>query len=171
MKTKVKFKALSGENKIVTRTITIEHPTFEVIPQQQWNGITFKETSVEAQVIQWLDSIDKHDFMVKHDFSIIFDYWIPKKMKKLNEVQNFIEFAKPYLARYHILERPFRAIISDHKSLLFGHHKSNETKMKEVLAIIDSCYKVALGTLDHINKVILSEKNVKTKNIYEYQIS
>ena len=107
--------------------------------------------------------------MVKYDFLTIFDYWVPKKNKKFNEVQNFIEFAKPYIAAYPTLERPFRAIISDHKSLLFGHHKSNETKMKETLEIMESCYKVANGVLNHLCSVILGDKKSKTISIDEYQ--
>ena len=85
---------------------------------------------------------------------MIFDYLIPMKKDKINEVQNFIEFAKTYLIKYPTLERPFRAVISNNKNLLFGHNKSNETKMKETLAIIDSCYKLAKGLIDRLEYIL-----------------
>lgn len=99
MKTKVTFKVLS-DRKVIQKTLEIEHPRFEEIPEQMFNGIKLPRTSIESQVIDYLDSIDKRDLMVENDFDIIIDYWPCKKRSKNGkdkEIKEFIKFCKPYL--------------------------------------------------------------------------
>lgn len=158
MKTKVYFKALCNR-KVVRRIIPIEH-NFEVIPECEFKGYTFPETSVESQVIEYLDSIDKSDIMAKYDFDIIFDYYIPKKRKR-NEIEEFIEYLKPYISVE--THRAVRAIISEAKDVLFGKGKSNETKAKELFVMLNIANKSIQGTINVIENIIKGNNNSPLK--------
>lgn len=160
MKTKVCFKALCN-NKVIRKIIPIEH-NFEVIPECEFKGYTFPETSVESQVIEYLDSIDKSDIMAKYDFDMIFDYYIPKKKKrKINEIEDFIEYLKPYVSVEE--HRNFRAIMFEAKDVLFGKGKSNETKAKELFVMLNISNKSILGTFNVIENMIKGDNNLPLK--------
>ena len=150
MKTKVTFKYLT-DGKVRYRRIPIEH-SFKVKPPTIFKGYKFREVSVESQVIDYLDSIDKSDIMHKYNMDIIIDYWIENKKFKRDEVMEFVLFCEPYLVRYPQLRRSFSAVIADSKDVLFGHNKSNETKFKEVINSIDLIYKAFGGFMDSILK-------------------
>ena len=127
MVTKVKFKALRN-GKVVYKTLPIEH-NFEVIPASNYKTLSFPETSIEYQVIEYLDTIDKREIMLKNEWDIIIDYFIPvEKQKKTKEerILSFLEFATPYLEAYPSLKVPFRAIISEKTDELFGKSQKNE---------------------------------------------
>lgn len=156
MVTKVCFKALSNR-KIVERIIPIEH-NFEIIPAIEFNGHILPETSIESQVIGYLDTIDKSDIMAKYDFDIIFDYYIKKRRRKRNEIEEFMEFLKPYITAE--MQRPVEAIISESKDILFGKRKSNETKAKEVFTMLRIANKSISGTFSAINN-FLDKRDVK----------
>lgn len=160
-KTIITFKALS-DHRIIKKDIPIEH-SFQVIPATVFNGVELPATSIESQVIDYLDSIDKRDLMVEHDFDIILDYWPKVVRKKRNEISEFIAFCKPYIEQYPTLERPFSAIISESKDVLFGKRKSNETKFKEVLNMIDIAFKVSSGTADAITNILKKYDADKTR--------
>lgn len=157
MKTKVTFKALR-RGKVVYRTIPIEHD-FKVIPPCVIMGATFPETSVEYQVIEYLDSIDKSDLMVKYDFDIIVDYWIKRIEPKRNEVQEFLEFCEPLFAEMPSLKRQLSAVCYEMQDTLFGRGKSHATKLKEAVKTLEFSYKVSNAILDELNKVIMPNKN------------
>lgn len=156
--TKVTFKALS-DHRVIHKTIPIEHD-FKEIPQTTFLGVVLPVTSIESQVIDYLDEIDKTDIMTEYGFDMILDYWPKRTRKKRDEVAEFIEYCKPYIQRFPNLERPFGAIISESKDVLFGKNKSNETKLKEVLNMVGISNKVAMGTLDVISR-ILNDSNDK----------
>ena len=59
MKTKVIFRGLS-DGRIVYRHIQIRH-NFSIIPETEFLGYKLPAQSVESQVIDYLDSIDKSD--------------------------------------------------------------------------------------------------------------
>ena len=82
MKTKVKFKAISHQGEVVYFTHEFEHPDFEVKPPSEFLGVKLPETTIESQVIDWLDSQDKKSLMYDKDVYGIIDYWIPTKVKK-----------------------------------------------------------------------------------------
>lgn len=153
-KTIITFKALS-DHRIIKKDIPIEH-SFQVIPPSVFAGVTLPATSIESQVIDYLDSIDKRDLMAEHDFDVILDYWPKRTRKKRDEVAEFIEYCKPYIQRFPQLKRPFGAIISESKDVLFGKNKSNETKLKEVLNMVGISNKVAMGTFDVISRILNS---------------
>lgn len=154
MKTRVIFKGLS-EGRIIYRHIQIRH-NFSIIPETEFLGYKLPAQSVESQVIDYLDSIDKSDIMLKYNFDVIIDYWVPKKKKKRNEIQEFIEFLKPYITPDQY--RPVEAIISEMKDILFGKNKSNEQKAMEVLTVLQISYKAGVGALNIVQKMFNQPK-------------
>lgn len=158
MKTKVTFKALR-DGKIVYKTIPIEH-NFSVIPSCEINNTTFPETSVDYQVIKYLDSIDKRDLMIKYDFDIIIDYWIKYKKPKRNEIQEFVEWCSPIFSEMPHLRKPLSAICYEMRGTLFGKNKSHSTKLNEALKTLEISYKVSNAIIGKImNNVCASNKN------------
>lgn len=147
-KTIITFKALS-EHRIIKKDIPIEH-SFQVIPATVFNGVELPATSIESQVIDYLDSIDKRDLMVEHDFDTILDYWPKRIRRKRDEVAEFIEYCNPYIQKFPQFKRPFEAVISESKEVLFGKNKSNETKLKEVLNMVNIAFKASSGMANAI---------------------
>lgn len=161
MITKICFKAISN-HKIVRKTVPIEH-NFKVIPGEEFLGYKLPETSIESQVIDWLDTIDKSDIMLKYDFDMIIDYYVPKKKKKKsNEIAEFIEYLRPYVTED--MYKPIEAIISEAKDILFGKGKSNETKAKELFILYGIVNKSIKGTLNTIEKIIKNHANDNNKS-------
>ena len=68
MITPIKFKCLV-HGKIKNIIIPIEHE----ITSPHYNGVIWE--SVESQVIDYLDGIDKRDIMIKYDIDVIIDYY------------------------------------------------------------------------------------------------
>ncbi len=161
MITRICFKAISN-HKIVRKTIPIEH-NFEVIPGEKFLGYKLPETSIESQVIAWLDTIDKSDIMLKYDFDMIIDYYIPRKKKEHAEVAEFIEYLRPHVTED--MYRPIEAIISEAKDILFGKCKSNETKAKELFIMYGIVNKSIKGTLNSLEKIIENYENSNNRNI------
>lgn len=152
--TNVTFKAITDDRRLVNKSIPIHH-NFEVIPEQEFMGVMLPPTSVEYQVIEFLDKQDKRELMDKYGFVLIIDYYIKKKRKtKADEFEEFKKFLAPYFAQSPILKRPFEAIISESKDMLFGKGKSNETKLKEVMNAYEMIIKGIHGALNMmLNKV------------------
>lgn len=157
MKTKITFKALRRDN-VICKTLSIEHPDYNVIPSELFNGFEVPPISIESQVIDYLDNIDKSDIMAKYDWDIILDYYpykkkVRKKVHK-NEIEEFIEYMRPYVEMFPSITRPIEAIISESKDILFGHGKSNKTKAKELLKMLDMTLLASQGTMDVMVKMI-----------------
>ena len=152
--TKVTFKALTDDRRLVRKTIPIHH-NFEVIPEQEFMGVMLPPTSVEYQVIHFLDEQDKSELMDKYGFYMIIDYYVKKKRKtKADEFEEFRKFLAPYFAEFPTLKRPFEAIISESKDTLFGKGKSNEAKLKEVMNAHEMIMKGVHGAVNMILKNI-----------------
>ena len=162
-KTIVTFKALR-DGVVVYKNIPIYHH-FQELPAEEFNGIQLPATSVESQVIHYLDEIDKRDMMIQYDFDIIIDYFPKKKRIKKNEIEEFVKFCKPYLDLYPHLVRPFEAIIFESQSVLFGKGKTNEQKFKEVIAMLNVSVKSAWGMLRVVEKILDSPNDCSTKLI------
>lgn len=141
MKTRVTFEGLC-DKKVITKTIIISHPDFEEIYRE---GL--KPLSIESQVIDYLDMIDKSDLMEEHGFSLILDYYIPKQV---DEIEEFITF----LSKYMTIDRQLRAIMYEAKDILFGKNKSIETKIEELLILLNISNKTAFGTLNAVEKIL-----------------
>ena len=154
----ITFKAITSDRRIVCKNIPIHH-NFEVIPSQEYMGVTLPPTSVEEQVIHFLDEQDKTALMEKYDFYLIIDYYPKKKRKSnANEFEEFKNFITPILNQFPVLKRPFEAIISESKDVLFGKGKSNEEKLKEVMnshsMIMKGVHGVVNMVLKNINKTL-----------------
>ena len=169
---KIVFKALS-RGKIVHKTINVEH-SFSEIPEEIVNGIHLPKTSVEDQVMEMLDNMDKRDWMVKYDWDIILDYY-PKKSKAKksidDEIREFLDFSMPYINMYPTLKRPFGAVTSESRKVLFGKGKSNITKFQEVCNMINISYKTASGVYDRILKILNdseTNENCLPQNLEEH---
>ena len=150
-KTIITFKALR-RGCVVYKNIPIYH-NFEELPATEFNGIELPPTSVESQVMEQLDEMDKLDLMLQHDFDIILDYFPKKKRVKKNEIDEFVKFCEPYLNMYPQLTIPFQAVVSESKDILFGKRKSNEQKFKETLNLVSVSLKAAEGAMNLINKI------------------
>ena len=158
MKTKITFKALR-RGKVVYKKIPIEH-NFKKLPEEVFMGYSFPGQSVESQVIEYLDNIDKSEIMVKHDFDIILDYFIPKKkMSMTEEINSFVEYIKPLITPEN--QRQYQAIISEAKDILFGKGKSNKTKAIEVTKMLSMSYKAISGTLSSVIKLFNTDEENK----------
>ena len=153
MKTKVTFKALR-RGRIVHKTIPIEHPDFGILPSEIFDGVELPSISIESQVIDYLDSIDKADMMAKNDWDVILDYYPHKRRKRKNEIEDFIEFMRPYVDMFPELARPIEAVMSEAQGVLFGHRKSNETKARELIKMLSMTLLASKGTLDTVMKYL-----------------
>lgn len=157
MKTKVTFKALR-RGSIIYKKIPIEHD-FKQLPEEEFLGYKFPGQSIESQVIDYLDSIDKYDLMIKYDFDVIIDYFVPRKKKsKDDEIKEFIEYLKPIVKPEE--QRQYEAIISEAKDVLFGKGKSNKTKAIEVITMLKMSYKAISGTLSTMMSTINDQKRI-----------
>jgi len=150
MITKITFKVLSNHEER-TQTIPIEHPEFKEIPACKFLGVDIPKVSIESQVIDYLDEIDKSQLMIDNDWDFIIDYYPPKKRKtRSDEIEEFLQFSEPYLQLFPSIRRAFSAVVYEAKDTLFGRGKSNDTKFKETLDLISMCNKTAQGTLNMI---------------------
>ena len=155
MVTKIVFKAISG-GRVVHKTIPIEHPKFDSTPSEVFLGYELPPQSVESQVIDYLDSVDKSDIMVEYGFDIILDYYpknTRKRKKKVDEVADFIEYMRPFIESQPDLQVSIEAVILKAKDELFGYRKSNLQKAKEVLKMAEMSYLAAVGAYKNIGGI------------------
>ena len=155
MKTNITFKALQ-RGKVVRKTLSIEHPDYNIIPSEEFNGFELPPISVESQVIDYLDSVDKSDIMERYGFDIILDYYIKKPRKRterVDEVADFIEYMRPLVESHPDLQMPIEAVIRMAKDELFGCRKSNLQKAKEVLKMAEMSYCAAIGAYKNIGRI------------------
>jgi hypothetical protein len=91
----VKFKAITSRGDVVKKTVKVELPSDmeERTETLNINGtdISFKIT-LEDQVMDWLDSIDKSPIMDENDWYTILDYNVVKKATKQTKVKKLEEF-------------------------------------------------------------------------------
>ena len=155
MTTKIVFKGIS-DGRVVHRTIPIEHPDFDIIPSETFLGHKLPSQSIQSQVIDYLDSIDKSEIMIKYGLDLILDYY-PKKVtkhkKRVTEVEAFIEYMHPIIEEHPDLQRPIEAVMSEAKDVLFGCGKTNIQKAKETLTMLRVSYLAATGAYKSIGSI------------------
>lgn len=155
MKTDITFKVLR-RGKVVRRTLSIEHPDYDIIPSEEFNGFELPPISIESQVIDYLDNIDKSDIMAQNDWDIILDYYPAKqriRKKRDSEFTDFIEYMRPLVESHPDLQMPIEAVIRVAKDELFGHRKTNLQKAKEVLKMAEMSYAAAIGAYKNIGRI------------------
>lgn len=158
MKVPILFQVIQDRKKKL-RKIILDCPDFIEIPEIEFKGKIFPKTSIEEQIMEWLDNLDKFPIMVENDWEIIIDYKIWKKKEKKNEILDFVNYIQPYLTSMPYLVRPFEAIISECKDILFGKGKSNNTKALEILSIIRVSELVASSTLTMVENMFNKDKD------------
>lgn len=155
MKTIITFKAFK-DRKIVYRNIPIKHD-FKEIPESEFQGVKLPPISIESQVINYLDEIDKTELMEKYGFDMIIDYYPKRRSKtKEEEIYEFMMYCEPLFKEHPEYKRPFEGIISDHKDFLFGKRKRNDTKLLEIMSIYNMVMKGANGAMDIAVKIFTS---------------
>jgi len=145
MITKIKFKCISrgGVRNIV---IPIEHNiTAPKKVGDRWE-------SIESQVIDYLDSIDKWDLMVKYDIDMILDY-VPyhKRNKGRNEVEEFRKFCYKFCCDEVFIAK-IGAVANVMKKELFGKGYSNIRKLEIILSAMDFGFRMADNILKKLNE-------------------
>lgn len=144
MITKIKFKCIS-EGKVRNIVIPIEHNiTAPKKVGDRWE-------SIESQVIDYLDSIDKWDLMVKYDIEMILDYAPYHKRNKRNEVEEFKEFCYK-LCLDEVFISKIGAVANVMKKELFGKGYSNKRKLEIILSAMNFGYRMAENVLKKLNK-------------------
>lgn len=155
MTTKVKFKFLiRGEIKNVV--VPIEHN----ITSPYYNGV--RMVSIEEQVIDYLDDIDKRDIMVKYDVDVIIDYIPYIRKKKKNEVEEFLKFCQNVGFDENTILR-IGAVANSMKDVIFGKRYSNFKKAEILFSALKFGMELTSKTLGQIEEHINKEENVLRK--------
>lgn len=151
-KTIITFKAIRN-GRLAYKNIPIFHE-FEVLPPMEFDGIQLPATSVERQVMEYLDETDKSELMREHGFDIILDYFPRRRRNRKDEIEEFMNFSRPYLERYPQIARPFSAVAHEARKTLFGKGKSNEQKFREVASMVGVSLKTATGVFSYVAKIL-----------------
>lgn len=146
MITKIKFKCLI-RGKIKNILIPIEHN----ITSPYYNGV--RMVSIEEQVIDYLDNIDKRDIMVKYDVDVIIDYIPYIRKKKKNEVEEFFKFCQSVGFDENTILR-IGAVANSMRNVIFGKGYSNYRKAEILLSALNFGMKFTSEVLGKIMKDI-----------------
>jgi len=148
MKQKIKFKALTYHGKVIFFTKEFDCPDFEVIPSTNFKGIDLPETTVESQIIDWLDEQDKDSLMIEKNLGVIIDYWIPKKKESQFTILDYLK--KANLSEQMILD--LVAVYKEIKPLLKG--KSVKTQIHMMFSHLNVGYKSASNAYGRMLKIL-----------------
>lgn len=148
MKQKIKFKALTYHGKVILFTKEFDCPDFEVIPPIKFKGIELPETTVESQIIGWLDEQDKSSLMIEKDLGVIIDYWIPKKNKVKFTIIDYLKQAN--LSEQMILD--LMAVYKEINPLLKG--KSVKTQIQIMFSHLNIGYQSASNAYQRITDIL-----------------
>lgn len=142
MITKVKFKFLI-RGKIKNVVVPIEHN----ITSPYYNGV--RMVSIEEQVMDYLDDIDKRDIMIKYDVDVIIDYCPYIRKKKKNEVEEFLKFCQNAGFDEDTIFR-IGVVADSMKGVIFGKGYSNFKKAEILLSSLNFGMKFTSEVLDKI---------------------
>jgi hypothetical protein len=159
MKTDVEFIAVRKGEGIINVVIPIEH-NFEIEPPIIYNGIKFPETSIEYQLMNYLDEIDKSQLMLEYDLDMIIDYHIYYEHKEEDEIKELFYFLQPVVDMNENLRIPLESIIFESKEILFNCGKTTEQKAKEVLQILGISYKSMTGIMNTLLEKLDNKKRI-----------
>lgn len=163
MKTNITFKVLA-DHRIFRKTIPIEHNFVQYT--DSFDGQSWVVT-IEQQVMEMLDDMDKKEMMDKYGWEMIFDYYpaFPrrKKLSVQEEIDEFLMIVTPYINKDMI--RQFSAITYESKEILFGKGKSHSVKLKEILTMMKISNKSILGVLDVLKKDMIEMGVIKTQDV------
>lgn len=109
--------------------------------------------SVNEQIMEYLDTIDKSDIMAKYDMYEIITYFpYKKKKKRMSEKESFFNFLSTQKVVYNLDEKTMADIVAyaSTSKTLFGHRKSNEQKIQEIADNLTIFAKVRDNMIDMI---------------------
>lgn len=162
MKTNITFKVLS-DHRIFKKTIPIEHNFVQYT--DSFDGQNWVVT-IEHQVMEMLDNMDKKEMMDKYGWEMIFDYYPTFRKTKRSiqeEINDFLMIVTPYIHKDMI--RQFSAITYEAKEILFGKGKSHSVKLKEILTMMEISNKSISGVLDVLKKDMIEKKLFRTQDV------
>lgn len=134
MKAKVKFKYIDEyTHNTKSRVLNYDFPEFTE-RRGLWQG---KEiiTTIEEQMMEHLDCIDKSPLMSAHGMSMILDYSIVRKKEKVDERESFVNYLKEIAPEIGLTAQNVIDIMQFAKEskTLFGRRKNNYHKLCEAL--------------------------------------
>lgn len=141
-----KIKGINSFGDIVTIKKKIVCPDFEVLPSKRFDNLILPETSIEEQVYDWFDSIDKKDIMYENDLFIIIDYVIYEKKKN----KKLIDLIKSHVSDERML-LDIMAVYSKIKPNLKG--LKIEKQFELLLTHLDIGYLSAIESMSPIKNI------------------
>lgn len=110
--------------------INMDTPKFKEQIVQGFDG----SISVEEQIMEYLDELDKSDIMAKYYMYEIITYFPYEKKKRISEKESFFNFLNTQKVVYNLDEKTMADIVAyaSASKTLFGHRKSNEQKIQEI---------------------------------------
>lgn len=148
MERKIKFKVIKDRGRVSLMSKIMNFPNFEIIPPKLFQGIILPEISVESQIIDYLDEMDKKEFMYQNDISIIIDYWVCVPKKNKISLLEAIKMSGVSEQMFFDLEAIYRKI----KPTLKG--KSIEKQAEMLFNCLDISYQSATNAYREIYKVL-----------------
>lgn len=154
---KVMFIYINSYRRKQRKVIDIDMPKFKEQIVPGFNG----SISVEEQIMEYLDTIDKSDIMAKYDMYEIITYFpYKKKKKRMSEKESFFNFLNTQKVVYNLDEKTMADIVAyaSASKTLFGHRKSNEQKIQEIADNLTIFAKVR----DNMLNMIFEKFNLNT---------
>ncbi len=143
MKKNITFEYLPVHGDPATVGIEIVFPDFEeytdeVVLNGQCLSITI---TVEDQIMEYLDDMDKSDIMAKYDMEIIMDYHITPP--PVDEMEDFKTFLYYWCKVCHIGPEMLMLVIeyAANSKTIFGCGKTNIQKLADILDGINLCFR------------------------------
>lgn len=153
MERKIRFQYIDEDtHRKKTRVFSYMFPDFkETIVNV--NGHMFPIT-VEEQMMEYLDTTDKWDFMVKNRMLTILDYDIYTKKERVSEKDSFLEFLHKYYKEIGLTDEDVVSVVqyASMSKTVFGKRKSNWQKLNEIIDGLRLSYKAQSAVLSRLSE-------------------
>lgn len=149
---KVMFIYIDCYRRKMRKIINMDMPSFKEQIVSGFDG----SISVEEQIMEYLDTIDKSDIMAKYDMYEIITYFPYKKKERISEKESFFNFLSTQKVVYNLDEKTMADIVAyaSTSKTLFGHRKSNEQKIQEIADNLTIFAKVRDNILNTIFEIL-----------------
>lgn len=153
MKQQVKFQFIDEYTHLVkTKVFDYLFPDFKV-KYEFFQGEKY-EISIEEQMMEHLDSVDKIEFMNKNGMSVILDYSIYHKKPRVSEKESFIKYLKDNYITFGITEKLLIDLLqyASKSKTIFGKRKSNYQKLMEIMDGLNLSYQAVTANLRRLEE-------------------
>lgn len=153
MERKIRFQYIDEDtHRTKTRVFSYVFPDFEETIVNV-NGHLLPLT-VEEQMLEYLDTTDKRDFMVKNHMLMILDYGIYTKKERVSEKDSFLEFLHKYYKAIGLTDEDVVSAVqyASVSETIFGKRKSNWQKLNEVVDGLRLSYKAQSAVLNRLSE-------------------